>query len=80
MQNYTNWSTSPYFLERGIPLSCCMNETDCNSQDLHNLTVAATKVNQKVHFLSALTGSVVNVWGRAFRCRFYGTVTNGLEM
>uniref|UniRef100_A0A8C9JDD5 Tetraspanin n=2 Tax=Panthera TaxID=9688 RepID=A0A8C9JDD5_PANTA len=47
VQNYTNWSTSPYFLERGIPLSCCMNETDCNSQDLHNLTVAATKVNQK---------------------------------
>ncbi|VFV19898.1 tetraspanin-7-like isoform 2 [Lynx pardinus] len=48
VQNYTNWSTSPYFLERGIPLSCCMNETDCNSQDLHNLTVAATKVNQKL--------------------------------
>lgn len=49
MQNYTNWSTSPYFLEHGIPPSCCMNETDCNPQDLHNLTVAATKVNQKVH-------------------------------
>lgn len=48
MQNYTNWSTSPYFLEHGIPPSCCMNETDCNPQDLHNLTVAATKVNQKV--------------------------------
>ncbi|KAF0886709.1 TSN7 protein, partial [Crocuta crocuta] len=50
VQNYTNWSTSPYFLENGIPLSCCMNETDCNAQDLHNLTVAATKVNQKVCF------------------------------
>ncbi|XP_073919859.1 tetraspanin-7 isoform X3 [Castor canadensis] len=47
VQNYTNWSTSPYFLEHGIPPSCCMNETDCNAQDLHNLTVAATKVNQK---------------------------------
>uniref|UniRef100_A0A8C5ZDK8 Tetraspanin n=1 Tax=Marmota marmota marmota TaxID=9994 RepID=A0A8C5ZDK8_MARMA len=47
VQNYTNWSTSPYFLEHGIPPSCCMNETDCNPQDLHNLTVAATKVNQK---------------------------------
>ncbi|XP_060264388.1 tetraspanin-7 isoform X1 [Ovis aries] len=48
VQNYTNWSTSPYFLEHGVPPSCCMNDTDCNPQDLHNLTVAATKVNQKV--------------------------------
>ncbi|KAJ8787784.1 hypothetical protein J1605_005686 [Eschrichtius robustus] len=47
VQNYTNWSTSPYFLEHGIPPSCCMNDTDCNPQDLHNLTVASTKVNQK---------------------------------
>nr|KAF6435723.1 hypothetical protein HJG63_012472 [Rousettus aegyptiacus] len=47
VQNYTNWSTSSYFLDHGIPPSCCMNETDCNPQDLHNLTVAATKVNQK---------------------------------
>lgn len=47
VQNYTNWSTSPYFLEHGVPPSCCMNDTDCNPQDLHNLTVAATKVNQK---------------------------------
>ncbi|EPY73436.1 tetraspanin-7-like protein [Camelus ferus] len=38
VQNYTNWSTSPYFLEHGIPPSCCMNDTDCNPQDLHNLT------------------------------------------
>lgn len=57
-----------------------MNETDCNAQDLHNLTVAATKVNQKVCFLAALMGSVVNVWGTAFWCRFCGTTTNGLEM
>ena len=48
VQNYTNWSTSPYFLEHGVPSSCCMNDTYCNPQDLHNLTVAATKVNQKV--------------------------------
>ncbi|XP_055420980.1 tetraspanin-7 isoform X2 [Bubalus kerabau] len=47
VQNYTNWSTSPYFLEHGVPSSCCMNDTYCNPQDLHNLTVAATKVNQK---------------------------------
>ena len=62
MQNYTNWSTSPYFLEHGVPPSCCMNDTDCNPQDLHNLTVAATKVNQKVLApLQPQWDSVVNI-------------------
>lgn len=83
VQNYTNWSTSPYFLEHGIPPSCCMNDTDCNPQDLHNLTVAAAKVNQKVGVLSALMGSVVKVLGGGgggFWCVcFCETVTNGLE-
>uniref|UniRef100_A0A8D2D0R9 Uncharacterized protein n=1 Tax=Sciurus vulgaris TaxID=55149 RepID=A0A8D2D0R9_SCIVU len=40
VQNNTNWSTSPYFLEHGIPPSCCMNETDYSPRDLHSLTVA----------------------------------------
>lgn len=44
-----------------------MNETDCNPQDLHNLTVAATKVNQKVGLLSALTGSMVKAGGAGGR-------------
>lgn len=48
IQSYTNWSTSPYFFKHGIPTSCCMNSSDCNTQDLRNMTVAATKVNQKV--------------------------------
>ncbi|POI35670.1 hypothetical protein CIB84_000578 [Bambusicola thoracicus] len=47
IQSYTNWSTSPYFFKHGIPTSCCMNSSDCNTQDLRNMTVAATKVNQK---------------------------------
>uniref|UniRef100_A0ACB8FHH0 Tetraspanin-7 n=1 Tax=Sphaerodactylus townsendi TaxID=933632 RepID=A0ACB8FHH0_9SAUR len=47
IQSYTNWSISTYFTNHGIPPSCCMNSSDCNSQDLQNMTVAATKVNQK---------------------------------
>lgn len=49
-----------------------MNETDCNPQDLHNLTVAATKVNQKVGLLSALTGSMVKAEGAGGRGAFGG--------
>lgn len=47
MQNYTNRSASPYFLEHGIPPRGCTNEIGCNAQDLHNLITAATKLNQK---------------------------------
>lgn len=53
IQSYTNWSTSPYFFKHGIPTSCCMNSSDCNTQDLRNMTVAATKVNQKVPVVCA---------------------------
>lgn len=65
--NYTDWETSPYFLEHGIPRSCCKNESDCDPQDLRNLTVAATKVNQRgcydrmMTFLKGNTGMVVGV-------------------
>ncbi|KAJ7320651.1 hypothetical protein JRQ81_020162, partial [Phrynocephalus forsythii] len=47
VQNYTNWNTSPYFNEHGMPPSCCMNSSDCNPLDLRNMTIALTKINQK---------------------------------
>nr|XP_034380638.1 tetraspanin-7-like [Arvicanthis niloticus] len=47
VKNYTDWNDNPYFLNHGIPQSCCKDETDCNPQDLHNLTAAATKVNHR---------------------------------
>lgn len=65
--NYTNWETIPYFLDHGIPRSCCKNESDCDPQDLYNLTVAATKVNQRgcydrmMGFLEGNTAIVIGV-------------------
>ncbi|XP_053164544.1 tetraspanin-7 [Hemicordylus capensis] len=47
IQNYTNWSTSTYYTEHGIPPSCCINASDCNPSELYNMTTAAAKVNQK---------------------------------
>ncbi|XP_028655621.1 tetraspanin-7b [Erpetoichthys calabaricus] len=47
VQNYTSWFASTYFIEEGIPSSCCANASDCNQQDLRNITVAATKVYQQ---------------------------------
>ncbi|XP_059824225.1 tetraspanin-7b [Hypanus sabinus] len=44
VQNYTNWSTSTYWPEHGFPRSCCIKSSDCNPQDLRNMTIAATKV------------------------------------
>ncbi|ERE77657.1 tetraspanin-7-like protein [Cricetulus griseus] len=67
VKNYTDWKTSPYFMDHGIPRSCCKDESDCNSQDLHNLTVAATKVNQRgcyglmMSFLEANMGTIIGV-------------------
>ena len=33
---------------QGSPMNCCMNKIDYNPQHLHNLTMAATNVNQTV--------------------------------
>ncbi|OBS75865.1 hypothetical protein A6R68_17683, partial [Neotoma lepida] len=67
VKNYTDWKTSPYFLDHGIPRSCCKDESDCNPQDLHNLTIAATKVNQRgcyalmMGFLEENMGFIIGV-------------------
>lgn len=47
VKNYTDWNDNPYFLNHGIPHSCCKDESDCHPQELGNLTAAATKVNQR---------------------------------
>ncbi|XP_051005670.1 tetraspanin-7-like [Acomys russatus] len=67
VSNYTNWNASSYFLDHGIPRSCCKDKTDCNFQDLHNLTAAATKVSQRgcydlmMGFLQAHMGLIIGV-------------------
>ncbi|XP_029459051.1 tetraspanin-7 [Rhinatrema bivittatum] len=47
VQSYTNWTSSVYWTEHGFPHSCCVNASDCLPQDIHNMTVAATKVYHK---------------------------------
>ncbi|XP_055500573.1 tetraspanin-7b [Leucoraja erinacea] len=47
IQNYTNWSTSIYWPKHGFPQSCCIKSSDCNPEDLRNMTIAATKVHQQ---------------------------------
>ncbi|XP_052570763.1 tetraspanin-7-like [Peromyscus californicus insignis] len=74
VKNYTDWKTSPYFLDHGIPHSCCKDQSDCDPQDLHNLTIAATKVNQRgcynlmMSFLERNMGVVIGV---LFAATFY---------
>uniref|UniRef100_A0A6I8SB90 Tetraspanin n=1 Tax=Xenopus tropicalis TaxID=8364 RepID=A0A6I8SB90_XENTR len=47
VQYYTNWTTSLYWHDHGFPSSCCANTSDCNPQDLRNMTINFTKVNQR---------------------------------
>ncbi|KAL1774354.1 tetraspanin-7 [Sigmodon hispidus] len=67
VKNYTSWENSHYFLDHGIPRSCCKDESDCNPQDLQNLTIAATKVNQRgcynlmMNFLEANMRIIIGV-------------------
>ncbi|XP_055479596.1 tetraspanin-7-like [Psammomys obesus] len=67
MNNYTNWENSTYFLDHGIPRSCCKDVADCNPEDLYNLATAATKVNQRgcyvlvMGFLEANMGIIIGV-------------------
>ncbi|MEE6508536.1 hypothetical protein FKM82_021721, partial [Ascaphus truei] len=53
VQGYTNWTISSYYLDNGFPSSCCANASDCNPQDLRNMTIASTKVYQRAFQLNA---------------------------
>uniref|UniRef100_A0AAZ3RSV5 Tetraspanin 7 n=1 Tax=Oncorhynchus tshawytscha TaxID=74940 RepID=A0AAZ3RSV5_ONCTS len=45
--NYTSWFSSIWFPNNGIPPSCCASISDCNASDLHNVTIAPSKVHQQ---------------------------------
>nr|AFK11374.1 tetraspanin-7-like protein [Callorhinchus milii] len=44
VQNYTDWLSTGYFKENGIPFSCCKNHSDCKPGDLKNATIVKDKV------------------------------------
>ncbi|KAM9376520.1 tetraspanin-6 isoform 1-T4 [Pholidichthys leucotaenia] len=44
VKNYTDWTTTAYFKEKGIPASCCNNSSGCSPESLKNVTTAASEV------------------------------------
>ncbi|XP_026530549.1 tetraspanin-6 [Notechis scutatus] len=47
VENYTDWKTSDYFKEKGIPISCCKPSVNCTADDLKNITRAGGKVYER---------------------------------
>ncbi|EDL07163.1 similar to Transmembrane 4 superfamily member 2 (Cell surface glycoprotein A15) (PE31) (TALLA homolog) [Mus musculus] len=73
VKNYTDWNDNPYFLNHGIPPSCCKDEADCSLQDRQNLTAVATKVNQRgcyVLMVGFLEANMVIIIGVLFTVTF----------
>ncbi|KAM9821058.1 tetraspanin-7-like [Neosynchiropus ocellatus] len=44
VHNYTSWFNSVYFPGGGVPASCCITFSDCNTSDLKNSSLVARKV------------------------------------
>ncbi|XP_003970169.1 tetraspanin-6 [Takifugu rubripes] len=44
VKNFTDWSETPYFQDKGIPTSCCRDPTKCSPETLKDLDKAATEV------------------------------------
>ncbi|XP_070769057.1 tetraspanin-6 [Enoplosus armatus] len=42
--NYTDWNQTAYFKEKGIPTSCCKDNTNCSPETLKNLDKAEKEV------------------------------------
>ncbi|CAI9556921.1 unnamed protein product [Staurois parvus] len=73
VQSYTNWTSSIYFHEHGIPPSCCSNMSDCNPSDMRNMTIVPHKVYQRgcyelvTNFMETNMGIIAGVaFGIAF--------------
>ncbi|KAG8003908.1 Tetraspanin-7, partial [Nibea albiflora] len=47
VNNYTDWGSTSYFRENGIPTSCCKANTKCSSETLKDLDKAASEVYNK---------------------------------
>ncbi|XP_054453621.1 tetraspanin-7 [Anoplopoma fimbria] len=44
VNNYTDWNTTDYFKEKGIPASCCKETTNCSSEILKDMNKAGKEV------------------------------------
>ncbi|GAA6223038.1 tetraspanin-6 [Lates japonicus] len=44
VRNYTDWSETDYFKAKGIPVSCCKDNTKCSEETLKDINKAGSEV------------------------------------
>lgn len=44
VENYTDWNGTDYFKDKGIPVSCCLDNSKCSPESLKDLSLAGKEV------------------------------------
>lgn len=74
VKNFTDWSTTPYFKEKGIPTSCCKPNSHCSPENLKNVTTAEPEVFTRGCFslvTSTMEGNLGIIAGISFGIAFF---------
>ncbi|XP_047440526.1 tetraspanin-7 [Mugil cephalus] len=72
--NYTDWSSTDYFKEKGIPTSCCKETSKCQVEILKDLNKAANEVYERGCFklvTDAMESNLGIVAGVSFGIAFF---------
>lgn len=51
VENYTDWNGTDYFKDKGIPISCCRDNSKCTPESLKDLSLAEKEVYTTVSLL-----------------------------
>lgn len=51
VENYTDWNSTDYFKDKGIPVSCCLDNSKCSPESLKDLSLAGKEVYTTVGLL-----------------------------
>ncbi|XP_030001963.1 tetraspanin-6 [Sphaeramia orbicularis] len=73
VDNYTDWESTDYFKENGIPMSCCKT-TYCSPEVMKNISKAATEVYDKACFTkvsNVMESNLGTVAGISFGIAFF---------
>lgn len=54
VENYTDWNGTDYFKDKGIPISCCRENSKCTPESLKDMSLAAKEVYTTVSLLMFL--------------------------
>lgn len=74
VNNYTDWGETAYFKEKGIPTSCCKDNTKCPPETLKDLNKAGTEVYVTGCFMkvtSTMEGNLGIIAGISFGIAFF---------